>query len=267
MIVNETYNFLKTVSGIQLENLKIEEVRIGAHLTAVKLSDSSYGISSTLIDKHCYLPKDKRDFGEFTPSNINGQSVTALFETEKKSSIIDTVRIAVLNAVSAKLINSGKYNIVEDADPVDLIDLTQNKTITIVGAFQSYINKISATSNKLYVLELNKNAFREEQLKYYVPAENYKYIIPQSDIVIITGLTLVNGTIDGLLDTVSPNTQVIVTGHSSSLIPDFLFNNKVNLIGATRLLNTDLLFSVVSECGTGYHLMKYCGQKICIVNE
>lgn len=267
MIIDETYKFLKAGSGIQLESLKIEEVRSGAHLTAVKLSDSSYGVASTLLDTHCYIPKGKRDFGDFTPSKISGQYVSSLFETEKKSSIIDTVRIAVLNAISSKLLINGRYNIIENADPIDLIELNDNKTITIVGAFQSYINKVASTNSNLKVLELNRNAFTAEQIKYYVPAENYKEIIPVSDIVIITGLTLVNGTIDGLLDAVGPKTKVIVTGHSSSLVPDILFKNKVNIIGATRIVDPTLLFSIVSESGAGYHLMNYCAQKICILSE
>jgi uncharacterized protein (DUF4213/DUF364 family) len=267
MILDETYKFLKTECNAQIENLKIEEVRVGAHLAAVKLSDSSYGVSSTLVDAHCYRPKEKRDFGDFTPSRITGQYVTSLFEIDKNSNIINTLRITVLNAISSRLLSSGKYNVIENADPIELIDLNQKKTITIVGAFQSYINRLAATNNKLNVLELNKNALIGEQEKYYVPAEDYMEVIPESDVVIITGLTLVNGTIDGLLDVVAPDTKVIVTGHSSSLVPDILFKNKVNIIGATRIVDPNLLFSIVSEFGAGYHLMKYCAQKICIVNE
>jgi uncharacterized protein (DUF4213/DUF364 family) len=266
MIIKETYDYLKTECDVKVGELKIEEVRAGTHLTAVKLSDSSYGVATTLIDAHCYIPKGKRDFGGFTPSKIAGGFVSSLFETEKKSNIIDTVKIAVLNAISSKLLTTGRYNIIENTDPIDLIELN-NKTITIVGAFQSYINKLSATNCRLNVLELNKNAFTAEQIKYYVPAEKYKEVIPVSDIVIITGLTLINGTIDGLLEAVRPNTKVIVTGHSSSLIPDVLFKNKVNIIGATRIVDPALLFSVVSEFGAGYHLMNYCAQKICILNE
>jgi len=267
MILDETFSFLKTECKVQIENLIIEEARIGAHLSAVKLSDSSYGTASTLVDNQHHQPKEQRDFGDFTPTKITGQKVSFLFEIEKKSNIIDTLRIAVLNAISSKLLSSGKYKVIEDADPIELIDLDIKKTVTIVGAFQSYIRKISATDNELYVLELNKNALTDEHKKYYIPAEGYREILPKSDIVIITGLTLVNNTIDGLLEAISPNSKVIVTGHSSSLVPDILFRNKVNIIGATRIINPDLLFSIVSEFGAGFHLFKYCAQKICIVNE
>lgn len=267
MILYDTYNLLKTEYRVPVGDLKIEEIRVGAFLSAVKLSNSSYGISSTVLDCHYHRPKEKRDFSDFTPNKITGQSVSSLFETDKKSCIIDTLRIAVINAISSKLLEKGKYNFLENTDPIDLIDLSREKTITIVGAFQSYIRKISSTDNHLNVLELNKNALCDEHIKYYVPAEEYRNVIPGSDILIITGLTLVNNTIDNLLETVSPNTTVIVTGHSSSLIPDILFKNKVNIVGATRIVNPDLLFTTVSEFGAGFHLFKYCAQKICIINN
>jgi uncharacterized protein len=267
MILVETFMLLKTRYKNLIENLTITDVRMGAHLTAVKLSDNSFGVASTLTENNFHCVKKNRDFDEFTPTKIKGQKVTELFETSKKSNIIDTLRIAVLNAISSEIITNSKYKILENADPIDLIDFSLNRTITVIGAFHSYIQKIAETTNKLYVLELNENSLKGDQKQFYVPANEYNRVIPVSDVVIITGLTLVNGTIDGLLQAISPHTQVIVTGPSSSIIPDVLFQNKVSIIGATRITNPDLLFSVVCEGGTGFHLFKYCAQKICILNE
>ena len=115
-------------------------------------------------------------------------------------------------------------------------------------------------------MELNEDAFNEEDKKYYVPAIDYPEILPVSDIVIITGLTLVNGTFDGLLKTIKPETQIIVTGPSSSFIPEVLFANNVKILGAVKITNPELMFKVVSEAGAGYHMFEYCAEKICIVN-
>jgi uncharacterized protein len=116
-------------------------------------------------------------------------------------------------------------------------------------------------------LELNENALSSDQKQFFVPANMYAEILPASDIIIITGLTLVNNTIDDLLSSVSSEAQVIVTGPSSSIIPDILFENKVNIIGATRITDYDLLLSIAGEAGAGFHLFKYCAKKICIVND
>jgi len=267
MILKETYGLLKSKYKALTESLIITDVRLGVYLSAVKLSDNSVGVASTQASEQHFCVKANRDFGDFSPLKVTGQRVSDLFATSKSSAILDTLKIAVLNAMSAQMQNSSGYKILENTDPIDLIDLSRHRTITVVGGFQSYIQKIAATKNKLFVLEMNENALSEDQKQFYVPAGEYNKIIPVSDVVIITGLTLVNNTIDDLLSCVSPGTQVIVTGPSSSIIPDVLFKNKVSIIGATRITDPDLLFSIVSQAGAGFHLFKYCAQKICILNE
>ena len=268
MIVEETLNLIKTKYKAYFEHLIITDIRIGLYLTAVKLSDASYGIATTISDE---IPlrntKTMRDFDVFSPSRIKGEKLSTLFEISKDSNILKSIRMAALNAVSSRIISDSDYKIYENTDPIDLIDLSQKKQITIVGAFHSYIDKISATENKLNVLELNENALSDNYKKYYVPAAQYAEVLPVSDIVIITGLTLINDTADNLLSSVNPDSEVIITGPSSNIIPDILFRNKVKIIGATRIIKPDLLFDIVGEAGAGYHLFKYCAQKICIVNE
>ena len=267
MIVNQTYRILRASRRVEFDNLTIADIRIGLFLTAIKLSDNSFGVASSLTDNHPFSLKENRDFGDFTPSKIKGQKVSSLFEIEKESNILLSLKMATLNAISSNLISSGSYKIVNNCDPIDLLDLTRNQTITVVGAFQSYIRKISNTNNRLYVLELNENALQPDQKKFYVPADDYPKILPDTDIVIITGLTLVNNTIDGLLSAIPEQAMVIVTGPSSSIIPDVLFANKVGIIGATQIIKPDILFDIVSEAGAGYHLFNYCAQKICILRD
>ena len=267
MIIEKTYNLLKTKYKHQIENLTITDVRVGLFLTVVRLSDNSCGIASTCADNHPVCVKEKRDFSDFSPLKIRGQKVCDLFDLEKESGIIFTLKIAALNAISSNIILSSNYKILYNTDPIELIDLGSKKTITIVGAFQSYIRKISGTGNRLYVLELNENAILQEQKQFFVPANDYQKVLPESDIVIITGLTLVNNTIDNLLSAVSEKTLVIVTGPSSSIIPDILFENKVRIIGATRITKPKLAFKVVSEAGTGFHLFKYCAEKISVLRN
>ncbi len=267
MIIEQTYNLVKTRYKKQIEKLIIADVRIGIYLTAVRLSDNSTGTSATLADDQPFCAKSNRDFGDFTPLKIRGQKVLDILETKKESGILSSLRIAVLNAISSKIISSGTYRIIEDLDPLQLVDLSSRKTITIVGAFHSYIRKISDTANKLYVLERNEEALTAEYKKFFVPAEAYKTILPDSDIVIITGQTLVNKTIDELLLAISPGSQVIVTGPSGSIIPDILFENKVSIIGASIITKPEMLFDIVSDGGTGFHLFEYCARKICILKD
>jgi uncharacterized protein len=267
MILDKTYDLLKTRYYDLIRDLTIADARIGVFLTAVILSDGSCGTASTVTDPNSNCAKADRDFGAFTPGKINGRKVIDLLESHKDLNLLISLKLAVLNAISSNIIQSADYRIIENTDPIELVDLSPHKTITIVGAFQSYIRKISGSGNKLYVLEMDANTLTGDQKQFYVPAKEYSKVLPKSDVVIITGLTLVNNTIDELLAAIPSHARVIVTGPSSNLIPDVLFENNVNIIGATRITNPGLLMDVVSEAGAGYHLFQYCAQKICIVNE
>jgi uncharacterized protein (DUF4213/DUF364 family) len=267
MITEQTYDYLLSRYKDRFADLTISDVRIGIYLTAVRLSDNSIGTSATIPDDQPFCSKKNRDFGDFTPLKIREQKVSDILGTKKGTGTLLSLKMAVLNAISSKLISTGNYRIVEDRDPIQLVDLDSRKTITVVGAFHSYIRKISETRNKLYVLEMNEEALGHEYRKFYIPADEYKLILPASDIVIITGQALVNNTIDDLLAAISPGTLVIVTGPSAGMLPDILFENKVSIIGTVRITKPEILFNIVSEGGAGFHLFEYCARKICILNE
>ena len=269
MILEKTIQILNSRYAKHMEGLHIAQARIGIYLTALQLSDGSTGVASTLrpgnTEIHC--KKENRDFGDFSPNKITGKKVTRLLEAPRKNALTDTLKVAALNALSSKIIENSTYPVLRNTDPLDLIDLNTPKTITIVGAFQSYIRRIAKTNNRLFVLEFNPGALEKNDHQFFVPATDFEKVLPVSDTVIITGLTLVNGTIDNLLQSVKPGTQVIVTGPSGSIIPDVLFENHVQIIGAVKTTDPELLLKVVSEGGTGYHLFHYCAEKICIVHE
>jgi len=267
MIIEQTYNLIRSRYKKEYKNLIISECRVGLYLTAVRLSDNSVGTSATLSDDGPVCATNKRDFGDLTPLKIKGQKVQDILESQKRSGIISSLKLAVLNAISSKIITSGNYKIIDNCDPIQLLEIDPENTVTVVGAFQSYIRKISQICDKLFVLELSESALSQEQKKLFVPASDYNKVIPFSDIVIITGQTLVNKTIDELLSAVKHGTRVIVTGPSSNILPDILFENNVSIIGAARIIKPEILFDIVSEGGKGYHLFRYCAHKICILKE
>lgn len=265
MIIRETIDLLYERIGNKLNSVRVSDVRIGMFLTAVELSDGSAGAAATQCADHPFCRKTERDFGPLTPSKIKGTAVTDIMYSEKNSGLISSLRMAVMNALSSTLLTDASYRIHRNSDPLEFLDLNEKMTVTIVGAFQSYIRKISAAGSRLNVLEMNREALNEEQRKYFVPADDYATVIPESDIVIITGQTLVNDTIDNLLNSVADGTRVIVTGPSGSIIPDILFRNNVSIVGATRITDSRLMFDVVGEGGTGFHLFEYCAEKITLL--
>lgn len=263
-ILDQTIAFLKNHHANRIASLQIEDVRVGLFLSAIRLSDGSSGMASTVYEEQQSCDKDKRDFGDFSPNQIRGRSVLELLETTRTRGVINTLRIAALNAISSSLLQDARYQVQEDTDPFDLLDLSEPRKVVLIGAFQTYINRLADSPHQLQVLELNEQALQEKHRRFFVPAADYGRVLPEAGAVAITGFSLVNRTFDDLLGAVSPKAQVIVTGPSASLLPDVLFENGVSHIGATRVTDPELLFRVVAEGGSGYHLFRYCARKICI---
>jgi uncharacterized protein (DUF4213/DUF364 family) len=268
MIFEETYELIKRDYPGNIRDLCIADVRIGTYLTVVRLSDNSLGTSATMSDDLPVCAKGRRDFGDFTPLKIKGHNVSAILETKKESSLISSLKTAVLSAISSGIIRKGNYNVAGNCDPVQMLEFKPGDYVAVIGGFQSYIRKISLTGCRLTVLEKNENCLTADQKVYYKPAEEYKNVLPMAGTVIITGQTIVNSTIDDLLSVIDPEARVVITGPSCSIIPDILFARKVSLVGAVEIIRPDLLFDLAGEGGTGYHLFEYsAAKKICIIND
>ncbi len=268
MILSETIHYLLENQENRLKELTITKLVMGKQFTAVMLSDGSCGLAAAEIPEKTQCSHGKiRIHGEFAPGNFKGNTVYKLFSYEDNDCRISfSVKLAVINAISEKEISNGKYHIVKHKDTLEVLDIGSLSKVTVVGAFHSYIKKLAETGCILKVLELNEDALSDEHKHFFVPVHQAESILSESDIVIITGSTLVNETLDDLLGMIKNNAQIAVIGPSSSLFPDVLFDRGVTIIGATVISDKETMFRIISEGGSGYHLFEKCAYKICITN-
>jgi uncharacterized protein len=267
MIIEETLQQLRRNHGDLLASERIERLVVGVFFTAVRLSGGSCGVARTeLGGELCCNPDRPRDFGEFSPGRLRGRTVLDLLQRPDDRPRFDSVKLAVLNALSARIIDRGDYPVVTGRDPIEWIDASAGRVVTLVGAFQAYMDRLSTQPGTLRVLELDANAFPERHRHLYVPADRAAEVLPASDAVILTGSTLVNHTLDDLLALIPPRAFTVLVGPSGGLLPDVLFRRGVDLIGTIRILDPETMFTVVSEAGAGYHLFRSCAEKICILH-
>lgn len=268
MFADRVFEKIQDSSNGYFGQLTIEDVCIGNLLTAVRLSNGFYGVASTLAGDETHQPyKKNRDHGDFTPLKIVGRSLSALFSHPKNPSLVQSLKIAALNACFQETLAKNKYSILNNTDPVDLLDLSRFARITMVGAFSAYIRKIAEVHPRLQVLELSEEAFLPEHKTFFVPADQFPSILPASELIIITGLTLVNNTFDDLLKYIPRDSTSILIGPSASIPPDLFFEHHISMVGATMITQPDWLFPLVSQGAAGYHLFEYCAEKITLRNE
>jgi uncharacterized protein (DUF4213/DUF364 family) len=251
-----------------LAPLSLEKVVVGQHLTAVKLNDASCGVAGTLNTSPsgpCAV--SERYFGPFSPGNYAGHQLVELFKSPLKTGSIQSVKMAALNAVSASLLNQSHYTVLADYDPIQSVVSELPLKICMVGAFQSYIKRLETAPHYLNVVELDPTALFPNQKHLFVPYSEAEDVIQMADVVIITGLTLVNGTFAELMKHIHVGQQVILVGPSAGYPPQLLFDAGVTLIGSMRILNPKLVIEIVEQGGSGYHLYRSAAQKICIKND
>lgn len=268
MILDNTYKVILEKYGQRIETIAIEQLVVGIYFTAVKLSSGYGGLAYTNLDSlDCCVHNRAMGFGEFTPGNFKGRKVFDFFAHKNRSCLNKTVELAIMNALSAELLAESNYKIIENMDPIELVNLQGGARVCVVGAFLSYIKRIAQTDCILQIVELNETAVPDDFKPYLVSPDLSGKAISSSQIVFITGASLSNNTLDELLELISPGAQVIIVGPTSSLIPDVLFDHKVNVLGAIRITDSDKMLELVAEGASGFHLFKSCASKICILNE
>jgi uncharacterized protein (DUF4213/DUF364 family) len=119
-----------------------------------------------------------------------------------------------------------------------IMEKGKGKRIAVVGHFP-FIPRVRKDSKEVWVIEKNP---KEGDLGE-AEADN---LIPQADVVAITGTALTNHTLDHLLELCSPGAYVILLGDTAPLSPIF-FDYGVDALSGTKVVDPDLALRCVSQ--------------------
>ena len=119
-----------------------------------------------------------------------------------------------------------------------IMEKGKDKRIAVVGHFP-FIPRVRKYSKEVWVIEKNP---KEDD---FVEAEADS-LIPQADVVAITGTALTNHTLDHLLELCSPGAYVILLGDTTPLSP-ILFHYGVDALSGTKVVDFDLALRCVSQ--------------------
>jgi len=109
--------------------------------------------------------------------------------------------------------------------------------IAIIGHFP-WVPELRKVARELWVIEQRP---REGDL----PAEAAEYILPQADVVGITGTSFINHTIEKLLE-LSKRSFTVMVGPTSPLSP-VLFDYGVDVIGGVKVVEPENAIRSISE--------------------
>jgi len=125
--------------------------------------------------------------------------------------------------------------------------------MAVVGALVPVLRMLKARGGRWWVIEQDPRTLKGEELEHFVPAEQASGAISQADVLIVTGATLVNHTLEGILRMAKPGAEIAVIGPTVSFSPEPLFERGVRIAGGILVKDADGLLDVLAAGGSGYH--------------
>ena len=220
---------------------QVRDLRICQKTTAVW--SQTLGLAHTFAR----VPGDT-DASEHRPRRLASRSARELAKLAHSEDLLDaSVGVAAINSLlepdAAALHDGNAYDLIASRGA--------GKAVTVVGHFP-FVDRLRAEVGSLSVLELFP---RDRDL----PASEAQRVIPQSQVVVITGTALINGTLDGLLE-LAKGSYTIILGPSTPLTP-VLLKHGVAAICGSLVTDPEAVLQSVSE-GVSFRYMQELRQVI-----
>lgn len=215
---------------ISLETKPADDIRVGLKYTGVEI-DGKIGLAYT-FPEYAKTPKDV--------GNLIGKNVTKLAHSWNLTEA--SIGVAGINA----LIKPKDYKEIEISNYILKIAQKYNR-IGIVGLFWPLIKKFSA-ENEVFIFEKREYLSTLEKLTgvNILPDSSEEEIIPMCDLVIISGSTFVNKTIERLLELSNGYTMII--GPTTILSP-VLFDYNADALAGVIITKPEKALEIVSQGG------------------
>ncbi len=219
------------------EDYPIQEVRRGLRCTAVVSREC--GLASTML-KDCR--GEEEDFiGKLI--GMDAKEAAGLSLSDKISEA--SVGMAIINS----LIGTCNMVSVEKNASEIIKEAGKGKNISVIGHFP-FTDEIRNVAKNLWIIE-------KWQRLGDLPAGDALRYLPLSDVVAISGTTLINHTIDSLISLCCKDSIKIILG-TSTPFSSVLFDCGFDYISGSAVTDKERLFQLISE-GASFRQLKNAG--------
>jgi len=122
----------------------------------------------------------------------------------------------------------------------------KGKKVVIVGGFP-FIDRLRATAKELYILELDPYQLNPHQ--NILPDSAAEYLFPESDLLIITGSSLINKSLERLLALARMSRAYTVILGPSTIMSNVFFDYGVDMIAGAEVLKPEAILNKISQSG------------------
>lgn len=209
----------------------VRSLLVGAHWTAV--SSRGCGLAATMRGGGPHGHGRVRDVGR-----LHLKGARELAEFARSDNLLEaSLGVAALNSLLEV-----DERAVEDINAAQVLaDRGRGRRVALVGHFP-FIPDLRQVAGTLWVLE-------QAPVGDELPAEAAAEVLPQADVVAITGTALINHTLDGLLQLCRPEALVMVLGPSTPLSP-VLFSYGVSILSGVIVVDEEAALRTIGQGAT-----------------
>jgi len=230
------------------DDAPVRSILVGVHWTVV--CSRGCGLASTVTGNKPHGHVQVRDVG-----HLHLKSARELAEYAGSDNPLEaSIGLAAINSLLAV----DERNAVEINAADVLAERGRGKSVALVGHFP-FIPRLRSQVGRLWVIE-------QHPAEGEFPTTAAADLIPQADVVAITGSALINHTLDGLLALCQRKSLVMVLGPSTPLSP-VLFEHGVAIASGARVVDEAAVMRTVGQGATfrqveGVRLLTLSREKI-----
>ncbi len=271
-ILGETIATIGDILGTGLDDITIERAVIGLFFTGVKLNAGTAGT--------CATPREAIPDGVCCPysamavpfpGKIRGRPAAEIAaDALGDDAMRRAVGIATVNALAELCWRRRPHHGVELRAATDAFDATAfhaGDNVVLVGAFIPFLKELKRRHQPYLVLEQNPAALKSEEMPFYRPAQMAHEVVPKADVLLITGATLLNNTLEDLLALARPEARVTIVGPTVGMLPDAFLARGADILGSVRITAPDAFLDLLGEGGAAPHFLGRSAEKIVLARR
>jgi uncharacterized protein (DUF4213/DUF364 family) len=275
-ILNETIACVTDILGRELDGITVERAVIGLFFTGVKLTAGPNGEQTAGT---CATPRDAIPGDICCPvsaraagfQTLAGRTAAELIEGAlAENGLSRAVGIATLNAL-AELCWRRRPNpavaLLAGADAFDASEIREGERVVLVGAFIPFLKALKRRHQPYLVLEQNPAVLKAEEMPFYRRADLAPEVVPGADVLLISGATLLNDTLEDLLALAAPAARVTVLGPTVGMLPDAFLARGADILGTVRITRPDAFLDLLAEGGSAPHFLGQSAEKIVLARR
>ena len=214
--------------------LSVEDVRIGIGYIGVKIEKKGLGLAALLINELQPGCSKLKMAGNFAGSPAS-QLLKLLLEGSNP--LEKALGLATANAIIYPPVPE------EENDAIDLMGLTREDKIAMIGFFQPLVERIRKRGFNLFVIE------RDERRIEISDDETRDRVLEECTVAIITATSIANDTLEDILRRLGNTRHVALLGPSTPMCQEVFRGTPVNHLGGSVVTDVQRVLQIISEGG------------------